>query len=89
VPRIRLRRRSYVIVQKYLHDRRLEHAADGNAGAHYRAAQGLDIELDDTVKATSPMALTTSSERQGDKILRDNMPSVQVSQGAYGTYFRL
>ncbi len=81
---------SYVIVQKYLHDLAAWNALSTEAQERIIGRTKLaDIELDDAVKPTSAHnALTTIVEGgQEIKILRDNMPFGQASQGEFGTYF--
>ena len=48
-----------------------------------------DIELDDAIKPSSAHSALTVIEEDGReiKILRDNMPFGQPSQGEFGTYF--
>ncbi|HEX3501008.1 MAG TPA: Dyp-type peroxidase, partial [Stellaceae bacterium] len=81
---------SYVIVQKYLHDLGAWNALSTEAQERIIGRTKLsDIELDDSVKPTSAhSALTTIVENGKEiKILRDNMPFGQASQGEFGTYF--
>ena len=81
---------SYVIVQKYLHDLEGWNALSTEAQESIIGRTKLsDIELDDSVKPTSAHnALTTIVENGKEiKILRDNMPFGQPSQGEFGTYF--
>src|SRR5580693_606252 len=81
---------SYVIVQKYLHDVGAWNAISTEAQERIIGRTKLsDIELDDSVKPTSAHnALTTIVENGKEvKILRDNMPFGQPSQGEFGTYF--
>jgi len=81
---------SYVIVQKYLHDlagwNTLPTETQERIIGRTKAS---DIELDDTVRPSSAHAALTTIVENGKemKILRDNMPFGQVSQGEYGTYF--
>src|SRR6202034_676614 len=81
---------SYVIVQKYLHDLGTWNALPTEAQERIIGRIKLsDIELDDTVKPTSPhSALTTAVENGKEiKILRDNMPFGRPGYGEFGTYF--
>jgi porphyrinogen peroxidase len=81
---------SYVITQKYLHDLDGWNTLSTEAQEKIIGRKKLsDIELDDSVKPTSAHnALTTIVEDGKEvKILRDNMPFGQVSQGEFGTYF--
>src|SRR5271155_5268564 len=81
---------SYVIVQKYLHDMEGWNALPTEAQERIIGRKKLsDIELDDSVKPTSAHnALTTIVEDGKEvKILRDNMPFGQPTQGESGTYF--
>jgi porphyrinogen peroxidase len=81
---------SYVIVQKYLHDLAGWNALSTEAQERIIGRTKLaDIELDDSVKPTSAHnALTTIVEDGKEiKIVRDNMPFGQASQGEFGTYF--
>ncbi len=81
---------SYVIVQKYLHDVGAWNALSTEAQERIIGRTKLsDIELGDSVKPTSAHnALTTIVENGKEvKILRDNMPFGQPSQGEFGTYF--
>ncbi|MFZ0333228.1 MAG: Dyp-type peroxidase [Candidatus Acidiferrales bacterium] len=81
---------SYVIVQKYLHDLDGWNALPIEAQERIIGRSKLsDIELEDSVKPTSAHnALTTIVEDGKEiKILRDNMPFGQASQGEFGTYF--
>jgi porphyrinogen peroxidase len=81
---------SYVITQKYLHDLDGWNKLSTEAQEKIIGRKKLsDIELDDSIKPTSAHnALTTIVEDGKEvKILRDNMPFGQVSQGEFGTYF--
>ena len=81
---------SYVIVQKYLHDLAGWNALPTETQEHIIGrTKASDIELDDTVRPISAHAALTTIVEDGKevKILRDNMPFGQVSQGEYGTYF--
>src|ERR1700723_1477825 len=81
---------SYVIVQKYLHNLDAWNALPIEAQERIIGRTKLsDIELDDSVKPTSAHnALTTIVENGKEvKILRDNMPFGQPTQGEFGTYF--
>ena len=81
---------SYVITQKYLHDLDGWNTLSTEAQEKIIGRKKLsDIELDDSVKPTSAHnALTTIVEDGNEvKILRDNMPFGQVSEGEFGTYF--
>jgi putative iron-dependent peroxidase len=81
---------SYVIVQKYLHDIVAWNTLPTEAQERIIGrAKASDIELDDTVRPTSAHAALTTIVENGKemKILRDNMPFGQASQGEYGTYF--
>src|ERR1700732_5081857 len=81
---------SYVIVQKYLHDLDGWNALATEAQERIIGRTKLsDIELDDTVRPTSAHSALTVIEEDGReiKILRDNMPFGQASQGEFGTYF--
>ncbi len=81
---------SYVIVQKYLHDLAGWKALSTEAQERIIGRTKLsDIELDDTIKPTSAHSALTVIEEDGReiKILRDNMPFGQASQGDFGTYF--
>jgi putative iron-dependent peroxidase len=81
---------SYVIVQKYLHDLGGWNALSTEAQELIIGREKLsDIELDDSTKPTSAhSALTTIVENGKEvKILRDNMPFGNASQGEFGTYF--
>ncbi|MET7300690.1 Dyp-type peroxidase [Embleya sp. NPDC005575] len=82
---------SYVIVQKYLHDR---DAWDSLPIEEQEGAVGRtkaeDIELDDDAKpADAHTALTVIEDAGGNelKIVRRNMPFFQHDQRTYGTYF--
>jgi porphyrinogen peroxidase len=81
---------SYVIVQKYLHDLAGWNALSTEAQERIIGRTKLsDIELDDAIKPTSAHSALTVIEEDGReiKILRDNMPFGQASQGEFGTYF--
>jgi putative iron-dependent peroxidase len=81
---------SYVVVQKYLHDLAGWNALSTEAQERIIGRTKLsDIELDDTIKPTSAHSALTVIEEDGReiKILRDNMPFGQASQGEFGTYF--
>ncbi|MCT9931191.1 Dyp-type peroxidase [Planotetraspora sp. A-T 1434] len=81
---------SYVIVQKYLHDMTAWNSLSTEAQEHVIGRTKLtNIELDDTVKPTwAHSALTTITEDGREmRILRDNMPFGNVTQGEFGTYF--
>ncbi len=81
---------SYVIVQKYLHDLAGWNALSTEAQERIIGRTKLsDIELDDATKPTSAHSALTVIEEDGQeiKILRDNMPFGQASQGEFGTYF--
>ena len=81
---------SYVIVQKYLHDLAGWNALPTEAQERIIGRTKMsDIELDDSVKPTSAHNALTTIEEDGKeiKILRDNMPFGQASQGEFGTYF--
>jgi porphyrinogen peroxidase len=81
---------SYVIVQKYLHDLNAWNSIPTEAQERIIGRTKLsDIELDDSVKATSAHnALTTIVENGREiKILRDNMPFGRPAHGEFGTYF--
>jgi porphyrinogen peroxidase len=81
---------SYVIIQKYLHDVSRWNALSTEQQELIIGRRKLsDIELSDTVKPSSAHnALTTIVENGAEvKILRDNMPFGQPSQGEFGTYF--
>ncbi len=81
---------SYVIVQKYLHDLKGWNALPTEAQERIIGRTKLaDIELDDSIKPTSAHnALTTIVEDGKEmKILRDNMPFGNASEGEFGTYF--
>jgi porphyrinogen peroxidase len=81
---------SYVLVQKYLHDTVGWNALSTEAQERIIGRTKLsDIELDDAVKPTSAHnALTTITENGKEvKILRDNMPFGNVTEGEFGTYF--
>ena len=81
---------SYVIVQKYLHDLAGWNALSTEAQERIIGRTKLsDIELDDATKPTSAHSALTVIEEDGQeiKILRDNMPFGQPSQGEFGTYF--
>jgi putative iron-dependent peroxidase len=81
---------SYVIVQKYLHNLDGWNALSTEQQESIVGRKKLtNIELDDSVKPSSAHnALTTIVEDGKEiKILRDNMPFGQPSQGEYGTYF--
>jgi putative iron-dependent peroxidase len=81
---------SYCIVQKYLHDLVGWNALPTEMQEHIIGRTKLsDIELDDAVKPTSAHSALTTIEEGGReiKILRDNMPFGDVSQGEFGTYF--
>ena len=81
---------SYVIVQKYLHDLNAWNALPTEAQERIIGRKKLsDIELGDSVKPTSAHSALTTIVQDGKevKILRDNMPFGQVSQGEFGTYF--
>jgi porphyrinogen peroxidase len=81
---------SYVIIQKYLHDVSRWNALSTEQQELIIGRRKLsDIELSDSVKPSSAHnALTTIVENGAEvKILRDNMPFGQPSQGEFGTYF--
>jgi putative iron-dependent peroxidase len=81
---------SYVIVQKYLHDLGGWNALPTETQERIIGRTKLsDIELDDTVRPTCAHAALTTIVEGGKeiKILRDNMPFGQASQGEFGTYF--
>jgi putative iron-dependent peroxidase len=81
---------SYCIVQKYLHDLAGWNALPTETQERIIGRTKLsDIELDDAVKPTSAHSTLTTIEEGGReiKILRDNMPFGQPSQGEFGTYF--
>jgi porphyrinogen peroxidase len=81
---------SYVVVQKYLHDLAGWNALSTEAQERIIGRTKLsDIELDDATKPTSAHSALTVIEEDGReiKILRDNMPFGQASQGEFGTYF--
>jgi putative iron-dependent peroxidase len=81
---------SYVIVQKYLHDLAGWNALPTEMQERIIGRTKVsDIELDDTVRPTSAHAALTTIVENGKemKILRDNMPFGQASQGEFGTYF--
>jgi porphyrinogen peroxidase len=81
---------SYVIIQKYLHDVSRWNALSTEQQELIIGRRKLsDIELRDSVKPSSAHnALTTIVENGAEvKILRDNMPFGQPSQGEFGTYF--
>ena len=81
---------SYVIIQKYLHDLTAWNALSTEDQERIIGRRKLsDIELSDEAKpASAHNALTTIVENgQELKILRDNMPFGQPSQGEFGTYF--
>jgi putative iron-dependent peroxidase len=81
---------SYCIVQKYLHDMAGWNALPTETQERIIGRSKLsDIELDDAVKPTSAHNALTTIEEGGReiKILRDNMPFGQASQGEFGTYF--
>jgi putative iron-dependent peroxidase len=81
---------SYCIVQKYLHDLAGWNALPTETQERIIGRTKLsDIELDDAVKPTSAHSALTTIEEGGReiKILRDNMPFGQASQGEFGTYF--
>jgi porphyrinogen peroxidase len=81
---------SYVIIQKYLHDVSRWNALSTEQQELIIGRRKLsDIELRDSVKPSSAHnALTTIVEKGAEvKILRDNMPFGQPSQGEFGTYF--
>jgi putative iron-dependent peroxidase len=81
---------SYVLVQKYLHDLAGWDALSTEAQERIIGRKKLsDIELDASVKpSSSHSSLTTIVEDgQEKKILRDNMPFGQPTQGEFGTYF--
>ncbi|MFI7132106.1 Dyp-type peroxidase [Nonomuraea sp. NPDC050153] len=82
---------SYVVVQKYLHDRAAWNAlsVEEQEGAIGRTKLE-DIELDDDAKpANAHIALTVIEDADGNelKIVRHNMPFFRHSDRAYGTYF--
>jgi putative iron-dependent peroxidase len=81
---------SYVIVQKYLHDLAGWNALSTETQERIIGRTKLDdIELDDAVKPSSAHNALTTIVEQGQeiKILRDNMPFGQATQGEFGTYF--
>jgi putative iron-dependent peroxidase len=81
---------SYVIVQKYLHDRARWNAVPTEEQERIVGRTKLDdVELDDSVKPTYAHNALTKVLRNGEevKILRDNMPFGQASRGEFGTYF--
>jgi putative iron-dependent peroxidase len=81
---------SYVIVQKYLHDLGGWNALPTETQERIIGRTKLaDIELADTVRPTCAHAALTTIVEGGKeiKILRDNMPFGQASQGEFGTYF--
>ena len=77
-------------MQKYLHDLAGWNALSTEAQERIIGRTKLsDIELDDATKPTSAHSALTVIEEDGReiKILRDNMPFGQPSQGEFGTYF--
>jgi putative iron-dependent peroxidase len=81
---------SYVIVQKYLHDLAGWEALSTEAQERIIGRKKLsDIELDESIKPTSSHSSLTTITEDGKeiKILRDNMPFGQATQGEFGTYF--
>src|SRR5260221_1575583 len=81
---------TYVIVQKYLHDLAGWNALPTETQERVIGRTKLsDIELDDAVRPTSAHSALTTIEEGGReiKIVRDNMPFGQASQGEFGTYF--
>jgi putative iron-dependent peroxidase len=81
---------SYVIIQKYLHDMGKWNALATEEQERIIGRKKLsDIELSDAVKPASAHNALTSIVEDGAevKILRDNMPFGQPSQGEFGTYF--
>ena len=81
---------SYVLVQKYLLDLAGWNALSTADQERIIGRQKMsNVELDDAVKPTSAHnALTTIVEEGRElKILRDNMPFGQPSEGAFGCYF--
>ena len=81
---------SYVIVQKYLHDLDAWNKLPTEAQEKIIGRQKVsDIELADSVKATSAHSALTVIEENGKeiKILRDNMPFGRPGHGEFGTYF--
>jgi putative iron-dependent peroxidase len=77
-------------VQKYLHDLAAWNSLPTETQERIIGRRkSSDIELDDTARPTSAHAALTTIVEGGKemKILRDNMPFGQVSQGEYGTYF--
>jgi putative iron-dependent peroxidase len=81
---------SYVIVQKYLHDLAGWNALSTETQERIIGRTKLsDIELDDATKPSFAHSALTVIEQDGQeiKILRDNMPFGQASQGEFGTYF--
>jgi len=81
---------SYCIVQKYLHDLAGWNALPTETQERIIGRTKLsDIELDDAVKPSSAHSALTTIVEDGKeiKILRDNMPFGQASQGEFGTYF--
>ena len=81
---------SYCIVQKYLHDLGGWNALPTETQERIIGRTKLsDIELDDTVRPSCAHAALTTIVEGGKemKILRDNMPFGQASQGEFGTYF--
>jgi putative iron-dependent peroxidase len=81
---------SYIVVQKYLHDLAGWNALSTETQERIIGRTKLsDIELDDAIKPSSAHSALTVIEEGGReiKILRDNMPFGQASQGEFGTYF--
>ena len=81
---------SYVIVQKYLHDVDGWNALPTETQERIIGRTKLaDIELDAATKPSSAHSALTVIEENGReiKIVRDNMPFGQASQGDFGTYF--
>ncbi|HVX31240.1 MAG TPA: Dyp-type peroxidase [Nitrolancea sp.] len=82
---------SYVIVQKYLHDLKGWNDLPVERQEAIIGRKKLsDIELEDSVKASSAHnALTSITDENGEelKIVRDNMPFGTIGKGEFGTYF--
>ncbi|WP_061298919.1 Dyp-type peroxidase [Herbidospora cretacea] len=81
---------SYVLVQKYVHDlstwNRLNTEDQEKVIGRHKLS---NVELDDDVKPANAHNALTVIEEDGRelKILRDNMPFGNASQGEFGTYF--
>ncbi|GAB1822291.1 Dyp-type peroxidase [Herbidospora sp. RD11066] len=81
---------SYVLIQKYVHDLTAWNGISTEEQENVIGRRKLsNVELDDDVKPSNAHNALTVIEVDGKelKILRDNMPFGNASQGEFGTYF--